>query len=102
MRIYVSGPISGTDLQETRGKFRGVEYFAKACGHQVVNPMHMGDWGLSWKLYLALAKVIICSGEIDAMYVMPGWSWSKGCRLEVKWAQENNIPVHYTTDELWK
>jgi hypothetical protein len=95
MRIYISGPISGTDVKETRMKFRREEMFLKAMRHEVVNPMHMGDWGLSWKVYLAIAKVILSSGEVDAMYMMPGWSWSKGCRLEVKWAIEQDIPIYY-------
>jgi len=47
-------------------------------------------------LYVDLALLLRC----DAMIVADGWENSKGVLAEIKFAEENNIPVLYSTQEL--
>lgn len=95
MKIYISGPISGMNPIEARWRFEKAQMYLENLGHSVVNPMNMGNWGLRWTTYMALAKVTICSGEIDAMYLMPKWEQSMGCILERKWATEKGVNIYY-------
>lgn len=100
MRIYISGPISGHDIIETKWRFAKAEQEIKRCGHDVINPIDMADWCLSWRAYMGIAKVTLLSGDVDMIYVMPGWSHSRGCRLEIRWAIDNGIPVIYSLAAL--
>lgn len=97
MRVYISGPITGHERTLVRERFADAAAFMLKRGHSVINPMDIAGWGLSWRVYMAIAKVILASKEIDVIYMMPGWSWSKGCKLELKWAKEYGIPVKFTT-----
>jgi len=38
----------------------------------------------------------------DSVFVCPGWETSEGTKREIKIAEENNIPVIYKIDDLWK
>ena len=100
MRVYISGPITGRDLIDVKWSFNKAKTEIEKRGHTVVNPIDMADWGLSWRTYMALAKVTLMSGDIDAMYVMAGWTQSRGCNLEIKWSNENKIPIAYTFRDL--
>lgn len=95
MRIYISGPITGTKIPEALFRFNRAERKLKRMGYEVVNPTDMAMWGVSWRTYMAIAKVTLSSGDIDAIYFMPGWTASRGCNLEMKWAKELGIETHY-------
>lgn len=99
MNIYISGPITNNEIQGVKFRFNRAAIKIQAKGHTAVNPIDMADWGLTWRTYMALAKVTICSGDIDAIYLMPGWEASRGCNLEKKWAQRQGVPVYFSIEE---
>ncbi len=92
VRWYISGPISGYDINERRKAFSEVEKFLSADGDEVVNPLNNGlPEDAEW------ADHILCDLEllIDCNYmcIMPGWKNSRGCLVEVKFARKMGIPV---------
>lgn len=99
MRIYVSGPISNMELSAVKVRFNRAAVKIQAKGHTAVNPIDMADWGLTWRTYMNLAMVTLMSGDIEAMYMMPGWEASKGCNLEKRWAQEKGVPVYFSIED---
>lgn len=99
MRIYISGPISGKDPEETRARFGHVADLIRNAGHVPVNPMDVNDWGLSWKTYIQMDFDVIQSGDIGGMYMLRGWDESHGACLERYFAMLNGIPVHYQDPE---
>lgn len=101
MRVYISGPITGRDLLDAKWDFEKAKTEIERRGHTVINPMDMANWCLSWRTYMALAKVTICSGDVDAIYFMDGWTQSRGCLLERKWAHERRIAQVYNDISLF-
>ena len=98
MTIYISGPITGRKRMETARAFLRAERVIKGAGHKAVNPYRMAPFGLSWEKYMRLAREILAfSGEIDAIYMLDGWSDSFGAMLERQWAKRKGIPVLYQT-----
>jgi len=95
MRIYISGPVSGKDPEETRARFARVAEAIGKAGHTAVNPMDVFGWGLSWGTYIQMDFDIIGSGDIDGMYMLRGWDESHGACLERYFAMLNGVPVHY-------
>lgn len=95
MKVYISGAISGKKKLDVQWNFAIVEKLLNKNGFDVINPLKISDWDLEWPTYLAIAKVLICSGEVDALYMLDGWDQSKGSRLEHKWAKEKGLLITY-------
>lgn len=89
MRIYISGPISGTPDYEER--FAEAASAIKADGHTYVNPAMLARYlpDLTYEEYLAydLEELRRC----DAIYMMPGWVRSRGCKVEREEAIRNGL-----------
>lgn len=89
MRIYISGPITGHDLAAVEEAFNIAEEKITERGHDVINPFQMSkelDEGLPWEKYMRydIPHLAYC----DAIYLMPGWIYSKGCNLEYDIARQ--------------
>lgn len=84
-RIYVAGPMTGIP-DFNFPAFNSAAAELRGQGLQVVNPAEHGIIeGAKWADYLHydLGRLATCS----AVYLLPGWSNSKGARLEVYVAQ---------------
>lgn len=44
---------------------------------------------------MAIAQIIINSGDIDAILMLKGWRASRGACIEKVWADARGIPVYY-------
>lgn len=82
MKVYISGPISGTnDYME---RFHRAERWLRARGFEVVNPAKenakLPD-GTSWETYMGESLKMLCS--CDAIYMLLGWQGSRGASLEL-------------------
>lgn len=78
--VYVSGPMSGIK-DYNYPAFHGAAAALRAEGHQVLNPAEQGlvD-GADWDVYMRfnLAQMQRCT----VIALLPGWSRSRGARLE--------------------
>lgn len=93
-RIYLSGPISGKDLDERRQVFAKVKKAIEEKGYEVFNPMENGlphDADTHQHMYRDMCLLLQC----DGIYMMEGWLHSKGCKLEFDVATAIGIDVWF-------
>lgn len=95
MRIYISGPISGREPEDYKAQFGRAAEIIRGTGNEAINPAECSDWGLSWDGYMKIARAILGSGEVDAIYMLRGWNESPGAARERFAAMCNGIPVVY-------
>lgn len=92
MRVYISGPVTGT--ADYMGRFREAERQWEAAGHDVVNPAKViaqMPRGLTHRECMRLSIGML--GLCDAIYLMEGWAHSSGCNEEAAYALQNGITV---------
>lgn len=90
-RVYLAGPMSGI-AEHNFPAFHAAAALLRAEGLQVVNPAEHGlAEGAEWADYLRydIAKIAIC----ESMAVLPGWSQSRGARLETHLARALGMPI---------
>lgn len=98
MRIYISGPITGHDLAAVEQAFNAAEAKIMDRGHETINPFQMSKVlgeGLPWETYMRcdIPRLTDC----DAIYLLPGWIYSKGCNLEYDIARQMGL---YLFDDM--
>ena len=94
MKIYLSGKISGTDLDYVRCLFDKVATTLRALGHEVTNPLCNGLSETDpWEEHIA--KDIINLIDCEGIYMLQGWEDSQGARIEHAVAKELGKAVFY-------
>lgn len=94
MKIYLSGKISGTDLDYVRRLFDKVATTLRALGHEVINPLCNGLSETDpWEEHIA--KDIINLIDCEGIYMLQGWEDSQGARIEHAIAKEIELKVMY-------
>ncbi len=97
MRVYLSGPMSGIP-SDNAPEFEAATRMLRAQGHEVISPIELDSqqWVKPDALWGDLlgrdVKIIACS-NIEAICVLPGWSFSKGARLEVMLGLLLKLPI---------
>lgn len=92
-RLYIAGPMTGLP-DFNRPAFHAAAAQLRAAGYEVVNPAELdsthpiadpGGYG-AWGRYMRrdIPHLVKC----DALALLPGWTESKGARLEAHIAQE--------------
>lgn len=80
-RIYISGAISGHDLEERRKAFKNAEDLLRKNGYHPVNPFNNGvSEDAHWRKHMR-ADIRMLT-ECEGIYFLEGWTKSKGCKLE--------------------
>ena len=92
MKVYISGKISGLDIELAKKSFQEAENKMLELGHEVINPLKLPDnHDKSWESYMrvCITYLTLC----DAIYMLDGWENSKGANLEYYLAYELKIKV---------
>ena len=95
MKIYISGPITGTEgYMEI---FARAEEKLHAEGYIVVNPARINaqlpKHATSHEEYMRVSLVLL--EMCDAVLMLKGWRESRGCRMELEYACEHGITITF-------
>ena len=91
-RIYISGPISGHDIEQRRRAFWDAQILLERKGFEPVNPMENGlpdDASIHDHMKRDIEMLMTC----DMIYMMRRWTHSKGCKVEFDVATAIGLPV---------
>ncbi len=97
-RVYISGPISGYDLEERRREFERVADMLVAKGYRIFNPMENGlpeDATTHEHMRRDLAELTNEENPFDAIFMMTKWTHSAGCKLEFYVATSIGLAVMF-------
>ena len=90
-RIYIAGPMSGLPGLNYAA-FNALAKKLRAKGHHVENPAENPEPpGGAWSDYMrmAIAQLITC----DTVVLLPGWSKSRGAKVENRLAIDLGLEV---------
>lgn len=98
-KVYISGPITGYDLKERKLAFLKIQHMLEYLDYQAVNPFDNGVLeSANWHMHMhADLRMLL---DCDAVYMMPGWEMSNGCKLELNVATSCGIPVMIETNGI--
>jgi len=93
--IYISGKISGEDLQESRAKFKEAEDQLKKEGHSTVNPMEMieVEEHKTWEDYMR--EAIYLQMACAEIFMLKDWADSRGAKIEHSLAKTLKYKIRY-------
>lgn len=94
MKIFISGPVSGTtDYME---RFGNAQKYLESLGHSVVNPVLVTSnlpEDTTQKEYLSLDLTMLCM--CDAIYMLKRYEESKGALAELATAKSIGCEIFY-------
>lgn len=96
MKVYISGKITGLDIDVAREKFQVDEDHLHSLGYEVVNPIKItGQDGETWRECMSecLDELLYC----DAILMQPDWGESRGARLEYVMARELDLKILFSS-----
>ena len=98
MKIYISIPISGKNEKEQRRLAQLKAMTLKSLKHEVVNPFIVADetekrLGRKPTYYEYIEDDLKALSTCDAIFMMNGWTDSKGCKIELAKALELNLII---------
>ena len=96
-KYYIAGPITGADEKAMLSFYRMERRLALDHGLLAYNPANLPR-GLDWGTYMQMALAVLCSGQIDGIIMLRGWSRSNGAQIERLAAQAIGIPIFYEDD----
>lgn len=91
MKIYLCGPVTGTD--DYRERFAAAELEVMRMGHTAVNPTKLINMAQleAWGIEFEHGDWMTCTGRLlnhcDGIYFMRGWEKSVGCLQEAATAK---------------
>lgn len=101
MKIYISGPITGTD--DYMDRFANAEKRLKENGYEVINPALVNSnlpESTNYGEYMAVAMVLL--KMCDCIYMLDGWKESNGAREEYSYAMANGYFFRYENRKAGK
>lgn len=95
--VYLSGPITG-DVRGNTRKFNEAADALRKMGYRVFSPVEGEPIGLEWSQYIRRDLAYLVDSRMIAL--LPGWTRSKGARLERRVALGIGMQVHRVEDLL--
>ncbi|MBQ8191131.1 MAG: DUF4406 domain-containing protein [Bacteroidaceae bacterium] len=80
-KVYISGAIAHHDLSERKEAFKAVERELAEMGFEPVNPFNNGVPDEAHWMHHMRADIRMLT-ECDYIYMLKGWEYSKGAKLE--------------------
>ena len=81
MKIYISLPITGHDIEQTKARAATIKQILSNEWNEVITPFDVcPDKDMSYSFYMG--RDIEALLECDAIFMAQGWENSKGCNLE--------------------
>lgn len=98
MKIYISGPMTGTGDIEKRFEEAEKELRTRFTDAEIVNPMHMAVYGglLTHEEFMEIDLIMLRSCQM--IYMLSGWKKSLGANRELGYAQGKEKIVLYQED----
>jgi len=104
MKVYIAGPMTGYPHHNTPA-FDAAADRLRAAGYEPVSPPDItrrnpqpgihSNGTIDAAAYVALVRLdLIELLDCAAVVLLPGWSKSKGCALEIKVAEAIGLPVY--------
>ena len=94
MKIYIAGPITGTDDYMLR--FAAAEERLQQEGHVVINPAKVSAGMPEETSHEEYMKLAMCLLDMcDAIYLMKNWDKSKGAKMEYTRALEDRKVIAF-------
>ena len=81
MKVYISLPITGHDIEEVEARCIFAKSVLKKKGHTPVSPLDVSD-NPDASYAEHMGRDISALLECDAVVFLEGWEESKGCTLE--------------------
>ena len=104
MKIYISIPITGHDLQEQTAKAEKLAAVIRTLGHEPVSPFdtpaapsHLTEQeAYSYYIGCDLEQLLLCDGA----YFVRGWERSRGCNIEHEAAVIYELRIFHKLDQI--
>lgn len=104
MRIYISLPITGCDIEVQQSIAREHARYVASIGHEAVNPFEAetapGHYDDREQYAHFMGRDIEKLLLADAVLFCPGWEKSRGCRLEREAAHIYGIPSFFSPGHI--
>ena len=99
MKIYISLPITGHDIEEVEASCIYASGVIQAKGHTPVSPLDVSpDPDATYVEHMGNdIEALLCC---DAVLFLDGWRTSKGCRLEYEAAVIYGKEMYFDLDEI--
>lgn len=101
MKVYISGPITGTSDYQKR--FARAEEYLRQQGYEVINPARVNaslPKNTKRKEYMKLSIDLLDMCEM--IFMLRGWRSSKGARTEHEHAADRDIHTIYEKEEMYE
>lgn len=93
-KVYISGPITGKEEQESRQAFAEAEALLQSMGYRTIDPWDIADIvGTDITHRQAMEIDLAILRTCDAIYMLKGWQDSDGCRKERGCAEWNDLII---------
>lgn len=99
MKIYISLPITGHDIEEVEARCIFAKAVIEKKGHIPVSPLDVSpDPAATYAQHMGndIAALLEC----DAVVLLDGWQFSKGCQLELVAAHIYQLRCYYSLEQI--